>query len=79
MIFEPNAIVVLTAYAKFPNLVLSSPNGQQFVSCKEVSSYLLSSFELQDAGQLKPVLADSEIQVAYQVGSGDVSHYTQSF
>ncbi|XP_062101505.1 uncharacterized protein LOC133807288 isoform X2 [Humulus lupulus] len=39
-----------------------SPNGQQFVSYKEVSSYLLSSFGLQDAGHLKPSLADCKIQ-----------------
>ena len=71
--------MVLTAFAKFPNLVLSSPNGQQFVSCKEVSSFLLSSLGLQDGGHLNPGLADGKNQVANQVGSGDVSHYTQSF
>ncbi|XP_030493830.2 uncharacterized protein LOC115709758 [Cannabis sativa] len=49
-----------------------SPNGQQFVSYKEVSSYLLSSFGLQDASDLNPSLAECKIQeVACQVGSGD--------
>lgn len=48
-----------------------SPNGQQFVSCKEVSSYLLTSSGIQDAGQSKPGLADGNVQVANKVGSGD--------
>lgn len=78
LVFHLNASLVLTIYANFPNPVLSSPNGQQFLSCKEASSYLLASCGVQDAGQTNPGLADGNVQIANKVGSY-VSSNTISF
>ncbi|XP_024017050.1 uncharacterized protein LOC21386634 isoform X2 [Morus notabilis] len=50
-----------------------SPNGQQFLSCKEASSYLLASCGVQDAGQSNPGLADGNVQIANKVGSYDAN------
>lgn len=47
-----------------------SPNGRQFVSCKEVSSYLCS-FRIQDTTQPRSGHADDSFQVASKAGFGD--------
>lgn len=39
-----------------------SPDGRQFVSCKEVSSYLLSCFGLQDLSNLESIHTDASLQ-----------------
>ncbi|XP_015870469.3 uncharacterized protein LOC107407675 isoform X1 [Ziziphus jujuba] len=46
-----------------------SPNGQQFLSCKEVSSYLLAYVGFQDASQSKPGHGDSDSQIVSKTGS----------
>ncbi|KAK4559754.1 hypothetical protein RGQ29_008795 [Quercus rubra] len=48
-----------------------SPNGQQFVSCKEVSSYLLSFSGLQDASQPRSGYTDENFQLASKMDFGD--------
>ncbi|KAF9682516.1 hypothetical protein SADUNF_Sadunf05G0117000 [Salix dunnii] len=48
---------------RFPNPILSSPNGLQFVSCKEVSSYLLSFSGLNDVRQLNFDHMDGRIKL----------------
>ncbi|KAI4307401.1 hypothetical protein L6164_030597 [Bauhinia variegata] len=46
-----------------------SPDGHQFVSCKEVSSYLLSFFGLQDVSQSKSCHTDGNLQVSSKMTS----------
>ncbi|KAF8377322.1 hypothetical protein HHK36_030697 [Tetracentron sinense] len=53
-----------------------SPNGQQFVSCKEVSTYLLSYFGLQDANQPNFGLSDENLQQPYKYASGSIAGLT---
>lgn len=65
------------SYTSFPNMVLSSPNGLEFVSCKEVSSYLHSYFGL--GSQSNSVHTDGNIQVSNKMVLGDVSHCTISY
>nr|DAD21968.1 TPA_asm: hypothetical protein HUJ06_023431 [Nelumbo nucifera] len=50
-----------------------SPSGQQFVSCKEVSSYLISVFGPQDASKLISGHNDESTHVAYKLTSGTIS------
>jgi hypothetical protein len=61
------------SYTIFPNSEPSSPNGQQFVSCKEVSSYLLSIFGLQDASKPRSGHSEENFQLASKMDLGDVS------
>ncbi|KAJ8747442.1 hypothetical protein K2173_023842 [Erythroxylum novogranatense] len=49
-----------------------SPNGRQFVSCKEVSSYLLSFHGLHDANELDNGHFDSNMQFTDKITSGRV-------
>ncbi|KAF8406024.1 hypothetical protein HHK36_008104 [Tetracentron sinense] len=53
-----------------------SPSGQQFVTCKEVSSYLLSSFRLQDASQPNSGHGNENIQQAYKLASRSTAGLT---
>ncbi|KAM7516824.1 hypothetical protein LguiA_006407 [Lonicera macranthoides] len=48
-----------------------SPTGRQFVSCKDVSSYLLSISEPQDTYQPNCAQANESIQVACSMASGN--------
>ncbi|KAG2699087.1 hypothetical protein I3760_07G176000 [Carya illinoinensis] len=48
-----------------------SPNGRQFVSCKEVSSYFLSSSGLQDASQLRSGHTNDNYLVAREADHAD--------
>uniref|UniRef100_A0A2N9F9A5 C2H2-type domain-containing protein n=1 Tax=Fagus sylvatica TaxID=28930 RepID=A0A2N9F9A5_FAGSY len=59
------------SYTIFPNSEPSSPNGQQFVSCKEVSSYLLSIFGLQDASKPRSGHSEENFQLASKMDLGD--------
>lgn len=61
------------SFSIFRNSEPSSPNGQQFVSCKEVSSYLLSFSGLQDASQPRSGYTDENFQLASKMDFGDVS------
>lgn len=53
-----------------------SPNGQQFVSCKEVSSCLLSLSGLQDARQPNYGHNDENSQLAHQISPGNAAGLT---
>ncbi|KAJ9166578.1 hypothetical protein P3X46_021308 [Hevea brasiliensis] len=53
-----------------------SPNGQQFMSCKEVSSYLLSSFGLQDASQSNFDHVDGNVHLTDKISSGNAADLT---
>ncbi|KAJ4839461.1 hypothetical protein Tsubulata_022963 [Turnera subulata] len=57
------------------NAGIFSPNGQQFVSCKEVSSYLLSSCGLQDENQLNFSDVNGSIQLADQKSSRNAADH----
>lgn len=70
--------MVLTSYANYPNSILYSPNGQEFLSCKEVSSYMIAYFGAQDASHTRPSHDDDSIQDSCKVSSGDVSHCNES-
>lgn len=58
----------------FPNSIPSSPNGRQFVSCKEVSSYLLSLSGLKVASQPSAAHTGDCIQLDNKMTFGNVSH-----
>lgn len=53
-----------------------SPNGREFVSCKEVSSYLQFIFGHQDASQQNSGHINESIQLSPKMLSGNVSYLT---
>ncbi|XP_057975022.1 uncharacterized protein LOC131162490 isoform X2 [Malania oleifera] len=53
-----------------------SPNGRRFLSCKEVSSYLLSFLGAHDASQSKSCHCDGSIQLHYSMVSGNAADLT---
>ncbi|KDP41390.1 hypothetical protein JCGZ_15797 [Jatropha curcas] len=53
-----------------------SPNGQQFMSCKEVSSYLLSLYGLQDANQSNFGHIDGNFQLTDRISSENAADVT---
>lgn len=57
----------------FSNMILSSPTGQQFVSCKEVSSYLLALCGPHNASWSSFDHIDGSVQFTDQITSGNVS------
>ncbi|KAJ0086240.1 hypothetical protein Patl1_08538 [Pistacia atlantica] len=57
----------------FSHLLPSSPNGQQFASCKEVSSYLLSFSGLKDASQSNAGHTGDGVQLDDKLTSGNAA------
>ncbi|KAE8704428.1 APR-like 4 isoform 1 [Hibiscus syriacus] len=55
-----------------------SPNGQQFVSCKEVSSYLLSFGGLKDSSLETSNIVDSGIDFGVKPSSGNLTNTNKS-
>lgn len=66
--------VLLLMISYLSNLVLSSPGGVQFDSCKEVSSYLINAFQPQQRDQSECCIADGNVQASIEVGFDLVSY-----
>lgn len=64
-----------SSYNMYPLLSMCSPEGQQFVSSKDVSAHLFSSFGVQDATHGTSCLANESSQLACRRASENVSNF----
>lgn len=61
------SVIYVEFLCNFPNLIPFSPDGGQFETYKDVSSYLVSLFNVQDAGELKSCYTDGSKQFSSNI------------